>query len=183
MIPFNNDTTTPSNFNVKFLTNVTNKTNLNNYLSKKFLEYHRGKQSVLVITSGDSIVSNNEAIQLEVDIIHCTSEEADPRIVRHVINLSKMGYSQIQVKTIDSDVVMLCLVYTGRVIENGVEKYNVVYGPKEKCINLVANYGKLGDDVCRGLPFYDAFTGCDTVSSFYKVGKAKFWTVWCKKTR
>ena len=77
---------------------------------------------------------------------------------------------------------MSCIfAYTGRVIENGVEKYNVVYGPKEKCINLVANYGKLGDDVCRGLPFYNAFTGCDTVSSFYKVGKAKFWTVWCKK--
>ena len=31
--------------------------------------------------------------------------------------------------------------------------------------------------------FFHAFTGCDTVSSFYKVRKAKFWAIWLAKIK
>ena len=37
--------------------------------------------------------------------------------------------------------------------------------------------------MCKGLAFFHAFTGCDTVSSIYKVGKAKFWAVWLAKIK
>ena len=37
--------------------------------------------------------------------------------------------------------------------------------------------------MCKGLAFFQAFTGCDTVSSFYKIGKAKFWVVWLAKVK
>ena len=37
--------------------------------------------------------------------------------------------------------------------------------------------------MCKGLVFFHAFTGCDTVSSFYKVGKAKFWVIWLAKVK
>ena len=40
-----------------FLTNATNKRNLNKYLANKFLAYYEGKQSILCVTFGDSIIS------------------------------------------------------------------------------------------------------------------------------
>ena len=47
----------PPNFISKFLTNATNKRNLNKYLANKFLAYYEGKQSILCVTFGDSIIS------------------------------------------------------------------------------------------------------------------------------
>ena len=36
----------------------------------------------------------------------------------------------------------------------------------------------LGNDVCNALPFSHAFTGCDTVSSFYNHSKVKVFDAW-----
>ena len=36
----------------------------------------------------------------------------------------------------------------------------------------------LGWKVCHALPFFHAFTGCDTVSSFHGKGKRKAWDTW-----
>ena len=33
-------------------------------------------------------------------------------------------------------------------------------------------------DLCQGLVFFHALTGCDTTSSFYNVGKTKWWNTW-----
>ena len=52
-----------------------------------------------------------------------------------------------------------------------------VYGPKDKKNYLIDNFNKFSVSMCKGLAFFHAFTGCDTVSSFYKVGKAKLWAV------
>ena len=98
-------------------------------------------------------------------------------------SFSRKGYIKISVKTVDSDVVILCLAYAGITIQNGVKNYVVIYGPKQKKIDIVDNYNKFGADICKALPFYHAFTGCNTVSSFYKVGKTKFWVIWQSKIK
>ena len=59
-------------------------------------------------------------------------------------------------------------------MSNRIESFLVVYGPKHNKIDIIDNFNKLGVSVCKGLAFFHAFTGCDTLSSFYKVGKAKF---------
>ena len=46
------------------------------------------------------------------------------------------------------------------------------------CINQIT--AGFGNDVCKALPFFYAFTGCDTVSSFHGKGKCSFWDVWKK---
>ena len=38
----------------------------------------------------------------------------------------------------------------------------------------------LGSNCCRALPFHYAFSGCDTTSSFYKIGKCKWFDGWVK---
>ena len=42
---------------------------------------------------------------------------------------------------------------------------------------------ELGPDICPALPFFYAFTGCDTVSSFYGKGKCKAYDAWVKSKR
>ena len=72
IFPFDNNTVIPSNFQSKFLSNADNKTKLNTFLLNKFLEYHEGKQSVLVITSGNTIKSNCNEIFSE-KVFHLTA--------------------------------------------------------------------------------------------------------------
>ena len=36
----------------------------------------------------------------------------------------------------------------------------------------------LGEETCKALTLFHAFTGCDTVSSFFNHGKCKFWDRW-----
>ena len=61
-------------------------------------------------------------------------------------------------------------------MSNGNENFLVVY-------DIIVNFNTFGVGVCKGLAFFYAFTVCDTVSSFYKVGKAKFWAVWLAKVK
>ena len=61
---------------------------------------------------------------------------------------------------------MLCLAHADIALANGVEKYIGMYGTKGKTIDIISNFNKIGVDVCEGLPFFHAFTGCDTISSF-----------------
>ena len=166
IVTFDDSSKVPSHFVSKFLTNVTNKTNLNEYLAKKFIRYHEGKQSVLCVTLGDSIVSNSEEVLSETDINQCSSEETDAWIVRHVINLGNNGYTDVLVKTVDSDVVMLYLTYADVAKSNGIENFFMCYGPKEKKIDVLENFNRLGANVCKGLSFFHAFTGCDSSFKF-----------------
>ena len=148
IVTFDDCSHIPPNFISKFLSNVTNKSNLNKYLANKFVTYHEGKQSILCVTFGDSIISNSEALLSETDINQCSNKEADPRIIRHVINLGKKGYTNVQVKTVDSDVVILCLTYADVAMSNGIESFLVVYGSKDKKIDIIDNFNKLGVSVC-----------------------------------
>ena len=65
IVTFDDCSEIPPNFISKFLSNVTNKTNLNKYLANKF---HEDKQSILCVISGDSIISNRESLLSETDI-------------------------------------------------------------------------------------------------------------------
>ena len=134
----------PPKFIRKFLTNVTNQSNSNKYLGNKFLAYHEGKQSILCVTFGDSIISSSEAALSETDINQCSSEKVDPRIVRHAINLGKKGYAKVQLKTVDSDVVILCLTYADITMSKVIESFFVVFGPKPNKIArkiFIVKYG------------------------------------------
>ena len=150
---------TPPNFISKFLSNVTNKTNLK-YPANKFLAYHEGKQSILCVTFGDSIISNSEAVLSEAVLSETdTSQCSRPKIVGHVINLGKKGYLKVQVKTVDSDVVILCLTYADVAMSNLIESFLVAFGPKNNKIGIVDNFDKFSVSVCKILACFNGFTG------------------------
>ena len=50
VFPLNDFTPFPANFETDFLTNVTNKTNVNEYLAQKFLKLHDNDNQTICIT-------------------------------------------------------------------------------------------------------------------------------------
>ena len=43
---------------------------------------------------------------------------------------------------------------------------------------MIELFNKFGTDICQALPFFHAFSGCDTSSSFFGKGKSTFWDAW-----
>ena len=165
IIIFDDCSEIPPKFITKLLSNVTNKTILSKSLENKFLAYHEGKQSILSLTFGYSIIITSEVVFLETEAHQCNSEEADPRIVCHVIKVGKKGYSDVRVKAVDSDVVILCLTYADVAMSTGIETFFVVYGSKNKKVYIIDYFNTFAVSMCKGLAFFHAFTGCDIVPS------------------
>ena len=42
---------------------------------------------------------------------------------------------------------------------------------------------RIGEDICLGIPFFYAFSGCDVTSSFYGISKNKWWEMWSKNEK
>ena len=128
-----------------------------------------------------TIISNDNNVLTENLITLCTNEEADSRIIRHAINLGVNNYIEVSIQTVNSDVVVLSFGYGNIVKDHGVETFSLVYGPKETYLHVFDNLSYFGEDICRALPYFHALTGCDTTSSFYQLGKAKFRKRWMKQ--
>ena len=114
---FNDETRIPGDFRSNFLTNSDNKNDLHIYLAEKFVE-RPIFQKQLVITYNDSILTNIENIIAEDEISNCDTEEADQRIIRHLINCAKNGFKKLFVSTGDTDVLILLMSVLPNILVN-----------------------------------------------------------------
>ena len=177
---FNGEMTLPRDF-MDFLGNSENKNNLNEFLVKRFLEEHLGTQT-LVVTYKDSIISNKSLLSDE-DITNCMTEEAGQRLVRHAYNCIRNGILSVVVSTNATDVVMLLIAnFPHMIIINSRVILYCSFGPPDnkRIYNINELAEEIGYEKCRGFSFFHAFTGCDTVSSFFRHGKAVFLNCWLK---
>ena len=172
---FNDDTTIPFDFKCDFLTNSQNTNDLHIYLAEKFNVISSNEKKV-VATYNDSILSNFDNIQYKEDIAYCTIEEADQRIIRQVITCTKNDFQNIVVCAGDTDVLVL-LISVLPLIQK-IKSYNIICKFRIRDNQRYYNVGllskELGDNVSKALPFFHAFMGCDTVSSFYNHSKLQF---------
>lgn len=106
-----------------------------------------------------------------------THEEADTRILLHLGDAVKEGYTKVSICTVDTD--MLVLAVTAAQSLNSSEMW-VAFGARKSFRHLAAHEmaRALGPDQCIALPMFLAFTGCDTVSSFGGRGKKMVWDTW-----
>ena len=180
---FEDDTVVPSDFKDNYLMNSANKHELGHYLAEKFMDFHSSNLiPTLVCTYRDSILSNSAVLRTQTDINNCISEEADQRIVRHAINCAKNAFERVDVLTIDTDVLILMVAFFSFLkaespsisvfCGTGLGSTSINYYHVSKLAD------ELGESVCKALPFFYAFTGCDTVSSFYGFSKSKIWSCW-----
>ena len=115
---FNDDTPLPSKFNDSFLKNNDNKERLSLYFADKFQSYQEDNSIIecnqiiiqsFNVTKGESILSNstlNESISIN------TAEEADQKLVRHMIQCVRSSVKQCVLRTVDMDVVILQIAYS-----------------------------------------------------------------------
>lgn len=121
----------------------------------------------MCVTLDNSVISNEEGVLGEDLINNCPSEEADPRLIRHAINLGKRGYMHIHVKTVDTDVVVLSGTGTG------VSQFFIDFG-NGRFFDILEISLELGEDICKGLPFFHTLSGCDTTSSLLRKQNPSF---------
>ncbi|KAJ8397883.1 hypothetical protein AAFF_G00435720 [Aldrovandia affinis] len=104
-------------------------------------------------------------------------EEADTRILLHVQDAVRQGYTKVSIRTVDTDVVILAVAAAGRL---DIDELWVAFATGKNFRYLAAHEMAvaLGPNKCQWLPFFHAFTGCDTVSCFSGRGKKTAWETW-----
>lgn len=144
---------------------------MNKFLAQKFIKLHEHKSQIL---------SNRIDYMNDTNINNCTSEEADPRLLWHIIYQASVVLRNIMVKTVDTDVLILATAYCGKLISHGIDTFFVEFGSGShtKYFNVVELFQFLGELRSTALPFFHSFSGCDTTSSFYLHGKCRFWDTW-----
>ena len=129
----------------------------------------------MVATDDENVVSNRD-IDMS-SLMPCNFEEDDERIFVHLKHASSR-YSRFLIKTVDSDVVVIAISIFLKVplrelwIEFGA-------GKSLKFIPIHEVAASLGPEKSYALPFFHAFSGCDTTSAMSGKGKKRFFDTWC----
>ena len=172
---FHDDILLPSKFNDSFLKNNHNKEWLNLYCADKF-ECYQGDTHSLNVTKGESVLSSSI---LDESISINTADEADQKLVHHMIQCVRSGVKQCVVRTVDTDVVISLIAYR-RLAENF--DCVVLACLSSAVSNRFCNINKTAEEIserkCRALPFFYVLAECDIISSFFNQGKCKFWDRW-----
>ena len=111
----------------------------------------------------------------------CNHEEADTRIVIHVLHALQSGCTSVLIRTVDTDVVVILVGKFDRLIAErsdadiwiafGMGKHFHFISGNRVCVSL-------GEIRSRCLPVFHALSGCDTTSAFVGKGKQSAWQAW-----
>ena len=130
------------------------------------------------MTSGESVISVGQTSSVMAD---CNHEEADTRVVVHILHALEQGIKTIVVRTVDTDVIVILTgVFFELTANNPLADIWVAFGTGKNfrlySINAICTY--LGKERTQALPIFHALTGCDTTSAFRGKGKKSAWQAW-----
>lgn len=123
----------------------------------------------LVVTCGEICYQLSSGIMQPISELESTQEEADTRILLHAAHAAKSRFASVVIVSEDTDVLVLLLAFKSFIpssvfIKSGSQT-------RVKYIDISRVVERVGASVCRSLPGFHAFTGCDTVSAFAGRGK------------
>ena len=105
--------------------------------------------------------------------------------VLHAADAVNQSHKRIILQTVDSDVLVLATAVVQKLQQHHptIELW-VAYSTGKNLRYFEAHKisAGLGEEISKGLPFFHAFTGCDTVSSFGGKEKKSAWTTWISCT-
>ena len=107
-----------------------------------------------------------------------THEEADTRIVVHIIHALQQGMKTVKVRTADTDVIAILVgTFFDLKLTHPCVDIWVAFGTGKsfKYLNINAISSHIGEAKARALPMFHALTGCDTTSAFKGRGKKTAW--------
>lgn len=154
-----------------------NKVELFSYLSTMLAESFQEEGKELVVTDGEQVICVPQQEDVN-SLAPCNQEEADTRMMLHVAHAAQHGHHQIQVRTVDTDVVVLAVMVVQK-LPAGDELW-VAFGTGKNYRYIAAHEiaSSLGPEKTCALPMFHAITGCDTVSAFVGHGKKSAWATW-----
>ena len=158
-----------------FLKDSANKEELFKFLAKSAVRCI-STDRVIVVTFMDQVLTNGSAV-LKSQLSPCNHEEADTRLLLHASNCALHDHNKVLIKTVDTDVVIIALSQFSYLnieelwIELGSGK-DMKWYPIHEIASVV------GQDICSGVLFWYAMSGCDTVSAFAGRGKVVAWKTW-----
>ena len=95
-------------------------------------------------------------------------EEADMRLIIHVLHASKEGHKRVAILSQDTDVLIMCLYNWIHLSSYGLQELWVTagIGDSHRFIPVHELAVQLGDPLCKVLPAVHTLTGCDYTSKF-----------------
>lgn len=173
------DNKLPGNWK-EFLRVDQNKQDLFNYLAECVTSIDVKKQ--VISTYGRQVLST---IPIPVNSIGrlapCNHAEADTRMLLHAADAVQCAYTKILLHTVDTNVLVLSFVDKLQELQDDerIEIW-VGFGTGTHFRYIAAHEipKMLKPQVSRALPFFHAFTGCDTASCFYGKGKKTAMDTW-----
>ena len=162
-----------------FLRDNDNKKELFQYLTSKVSDMVCPAEKVVFVTNGSSVI--RVSADLYQPMSDCNHEEADTRIVVHVLHALNHGCVSVSVRTVDTDVIVILLGSFHHFIKaQPSAKVLVEFGRGENFrvydINTISV--SLGSTKSRALPVFHALSGSDTTSAFKGKGKKSAWQAW-----
>ena len=166
----------PTNW-MGFLRNEKNKQELFEFLSTKIADFYRSHSKEVFVTQGQRVLTNK--INQEMPL--CDHEEADTRVVVHVVNALKSGNSTCLVRTVDTDIVVILIGMFFHFIQlNSAVNIWVAFGTGKIFaywhINTI--YQNLGKEKSLALPFFIVLLAVTQPLAFFRKGKKLAWETW-----
>ena len=160
-----------------FLPDPTNKQELFAFLSNRISTMDCPEHKEIIVTSGTTAVLRGSDRSMEL----CDHEEADTRLLIHLLDALQNGCTNCLVRTVDTDVIVILIGKFHELITL-CEEVNiwVAFGTGKNFTyhHINAIYEDLGREKSLALPVFHSFTGCDTTSAFFGKGKKTAWEAW-----
>lgn len=166
----------PGNWN-DFLRDDDNKTELFQFLAMKISSSNFESNKEVNVTCEEDVLTSDSVPRMP----KCSHEEADTRIIVHVKHALFNGMKNIEVRTVDTDVVVILTGHFPKLQnETNLNDIYVLFGAGKhlRRYSLKAICSRLGEDKALSLPFWVSFTGCDDTSCFRGKGKKTAWKIW-----
>ena len=160
-----------------FLRDESNKQELFAFLSSKIIAYDEYPEGKKVYATSDKSVLPKETDHMAQP---CDHEEADPRLLLHLIDTLNKGQKSCLVRTVDTDVVVILIGKLHCLLHSDAD---ICWHLVRESISLTGTSimhicNDLGEQKSLALPPFHSFTGCDTTSAFHGRGKKLAWEAW-----
>lgn len=155
-----------------------NKTELFSLLSHEVTRQPTTVGKVIYATDGRDVLSSHAEAD-GTNMMPCTQEEADTRLLLHVADAVNRGSRKVCVRTVDTDVIVLAIASFEKI---NPDELWVAFGSGAsfKYIPIHQLVNTIQPQMCGTLPFFHALSGCDTVWSFSGRGKKTAWDTWLR---
>ena len=172
----------PGNWS-EFLRDSANKTELFKYLSGEVLQRFHAAGDIY-ITTGDGKTFGHVGPGSNEMTTQCHQEEADTRMVLHIVHALNCGASNVLVITSDSDVVVILIHHLRRSFDTIKPDCSITVnygtGQTQRLINIRELADVLGCQRSVALPLFVSLTGCESTSAMKGRSKRICFNAWTK---